>query len=263
MRHTTLPSAATDLTRAHLASPPGELAATFVPGAGMVATSLQHRGAELLGMRDGLQRYAEGHSTMGIPLLHPWANRLQGDRVELGGQPVDLAGSAIVSRDEHGLLIHGLLGGSPHWKVFASTSWAIGAELDFAAHPELLELFPFPHRLVLRAALGSRTLTVSTTLIAGPDGAVPVSFGFHPYLRLPEVMRSTWRIELPAMEHLEVDTLGIPTGASEFVPSECFVLGTRTYDDGYAAPRRGTRFTLSGGGRRGRGRVACGYSLSP
>jgi galactose mutarotase-like enzyme len=262
MRQTTLQSAATDLTPTHLRSTLGDLAATFVPGAGMVATSLQHRGAELLGMRDGLQRYAEGHSTMGIPLLHPWANRLQGERVDLGRHPVDLTGSAIVSRDEHGLPIHGLLGGSPHWKVFASTSWAIGAELDFGAHPELLELFPFPHRLVLRADLGARTLTVRTTLVAGLDGAVPVSFGFHPYLRLPEVMRSTWRVELPAMEHLQVDALRIPTGASEFVESECFVLGSRTYDDGYVALRRGARFALSGGGRRIVVRFDAGYPFA-
>jgi galactose mutarotase-like enzyme len=262
MRQTTLLPAATDLTPAHLRSPLGELAATFVPGAGMVATSLRHRGTELLGMRDGLQRYAEGHSTMGIPLLHPWANRLQGDRVELGAAPVDLTGSELVPRDEHGLPIHGLLGGSPYWNVFASTSWAIGAELDFAARPELLELFPFPHRLVLRADLGARTLTVRTTLVAGPDAAVPVSFGFHPYLRLPDVLRSTWRIELPAMEHLEVDGMGIPTGASEYVPSECFVLGTRTYDDGYAGLRRGARFALSGGGRRIVVRLDAGYPFA-
>src|SRR3954465_11983729 len=108
MRHTTLPSAATDLPPAHLTSPLGELAATFVPGAGMVATSLQHRGAELLGMRDGLQRYTEGPARRGTPLCLRWANRRGGTPVVCGGQPVDLAGSAIVSRDENGLPIHGL-----------------------------------------------------------------------------------------------------------------------------------------------------------
>jgi aldose 1-epimerase len=232
-----------------LRSPLGELGATFVPGAGMLATSLRDRGTELLG-------------PLGIPLLHPWANRLQGDAVSVGARSIDLAGSDLVERDDNGLPIHGLLCGASHWKVFASTSWALGAELDFGAHPELLERFPFPHRLVLRADLGARRLTVRTTLVAGLDGPVPVSFGFHPYLQLPGVLRSTWRIELPAMEHLAVDALGIPTGASEFVPGDCFTLSARTYDDGYAGLRRGARFALSGGGRRVVLRLDAGYPFA-
>jgi aldose 1-epimerase len=262
MRQPTLLPAATDLSAFALRSPRGELGATFIPGAGMVATSLRHHGSELLGQRDGLQRYAEGHSTMGIPLLHPWANRLQGDRVRIGGAPVDLTASELVPRDDRGLPIHGLLGGSPHWNVFAATSWALGAELDFGAHPELLELFPFPHRLVLRADLGARRLTVRTTLVADAGEAVPVSFGFHPYLRIPEAPRSTWRVELPAMEHLAVDGMGIPTGASSFESGDSFVLGSRTFDDGYAGVRRGARFALSGGGHRIVVRLDAGYPFA-
>lgn len=262
MRESPLLPAAVDLSPAVLRSPHGELEATFVPGAGMVGTSLLHRGAELLGQREGLAHYAAGHSTMGIPLLAPWANRLEGDHVALGGRPVDLSGSTLVSRDEHGLPIHGLLGGSPDWKVFARTSWALGAELDVGAHPALLELFPFPHRLVLRVDLGAHTLTVRTTVVAGPEEAVPVSFGFHPYLVLPGVPRGMWRVELPAMEHLAVDALGIPTGASAFAGSDCFVLGHRTYDDGFASLRRGARFALSGGGRRITVRLDAGFSCA-
>src|SRR5919198_302938 len=162
MTLTTAVPAAADLSPTFLRSPVGDLEAAFVPGAGMVGISLRHRGVELLGQRDGLERYAEGHSTMGIPLLHPWANRLAGDHVSLGGSPVDLTRSPIPPRDEHGLPIHGLLGGSPHWRVFAATTWALAAELDFGAHSELLELFPFPHRLVLRVDVGARRLTVRT-----------------------------------------------------------------------------------------------------
>jgi aldose 1-epimerase len=217
-----------------LRPPVGELEATFVPGTGMLGTSLRHRGEELLGSR-------------GVPLLHPWANRLT----------TELPDSPLIPRDEHGLPIHGLV--APHWDVFASTSRVLGAQLDFAAHPGLLEFFPYPHRLVMRADVGARALTVRTTLIAGDDGPVPVSFGFHPYLRLPNVMRSGWRVELPAMEHLELDERSIPTGASDFVPSESFVLGSRTYDDGYARLRRGARFALSGGGRRIVVRFDAGY----
>src|SRR5436190_3823865 len=103
---------ATALPAARLRSPHGELEATFLPAHGMLATSVRHRGAELLGER-------------GIPLLYPWANRLT----------ADLPDSPLIPRDEHGLPIHGLV--APYWEVFASTSWALGAELDFGAHPEL------------------------------------------------------------------------------------------------------------------------------
>jgi galactose mutarotase-like enzyme len=217
-----------------LRSPLGDMQALFAPASGMLGISLRHRGAELLGAR-------------GIPLLHPWANRLT----------ADLPDSPYIARDEHGLPIHGVT--VPYWEVFASTSWAIGAQLDFGAHPELLELFPFPHRLLVRAFIGARTLTIRTTLIADGELAVPVSFGFHPYLRLPGAMRATWRVEMPAMDHLELDDRGIPTGASEPVAPESFVLGARTYDDGYRGLERHACFALSGGGRRIVVRLGDGY----
>ena len=72
----------------------GELEATFHPELGMVGSSLRHRGEELLGQRGGLAKYASAGSSFGIPLLHPWANRLgsweygqvklDGDRCEDG-----------------------------------------------------------------------------------------------------------------------------------------------------------------------------------
>lgn len=218
-----------------LRSPMGEMQATFAPASGMLGVSLRHRGAELLGSR-------------GIPLLHPWANRLT----------ADLPDSPLLARDENDLPIHGVTA-APYWDVFASTSWAIGAQLDFGAHAELLEFFPYPHRLLVRAFIGARTLTIRTTLVADGDVAVPVAFGFHPYLQLPGAMRSTWRVELPAMEHLELDGRNIPTGVSEVVAPECFVLGSRTYDDGYAGLERHSCFALSGGGRRIVVRLGDGY----
>ena len=43
----------------------------------------------------------------------------------------------------------------------------------------------------------------------------PVTFGYHPYLRLPGVPRAAWHVELPVVRRLELDERGIPTGASE------------------------------------------------
>jgi hypothetical protein len=50
-----------------LSCPDAATEATFAPGVGMIGCSLRHRGAELLGQRGGLAKYAEHGSTMGIP----------------------------------------------------------------------------------------------------------------------------------------------------------------------------------------------------
>jgi aldose 1-epimerase len=72
-----------------------DLEATFATGAGMVCCSLRHRGDELLGQRRGLAAYAATGSTMGIPFLHPWANRLDGPRYEQGGYTAALHPAAL------------------------------------------------------------------------------------------------------------------------------------------------------------------------
>jgi aldose 1-epimerase len=235
-----------------LRSSSAQLDAAFVPTAGMVGASLRDRGAELLHRNGGVHRYARGGSTMGIPLLHPWANRLAGDGYRVNGTAVRLdPASPLVQRDDHGLPIHGLLNGSPLWRrTPAPDGWGLSAELDFGAHPDLLAAFPFPHRLRLDVALRRRTLTVRTTMTATGDVAVPVAFGFHPYLRLPDVARERWRVELPAMRHLELDANSIPTGASRAMPAQAGRLGTRTFDDGYVDVPPGAAFVLSGGTRR-------------
>ena len=54
----------------------GDLKAVFLPGQNMLGSSLRHRGEETLRRVDDLERAAAKGSTAGIPLLHPWANRL-------------------------------------------------------------------------------------------------------------------------------------------------------------------------------------------
>src|SRR5215471_17718791 len=93
-----------------LSSDTAGLEAAFVPAAGMVGCSLLHDGEEVLGQRGGLARYAAEHSTMGIPILYPWANRVTSRRFEVAGRQVDLeTHPALVRTDPAGLPIHGLL----------------------------------------------------------------------------------------------------------------------------------------------------------
>lgn len=144
----------------------------------MVCASLTRSGEELLGLRDGLDAYAEHGKTMGIPLLHPWANRLS----DYGYGEVELAHDAPGVRDDgDGHPIHGLLHGRAHFDVVASDATSVRAELDFGAHPEWLRSFPFPHTLAVAAHLDPGGLTHSTTLVNTGVVPVPISFGWHPY----------------------------------------------------------------------------------
>jgi galactose mutarotase-like enzyme len=240
----------------------GELEATFVPAVGMVGTSLRHRGEELLDRQAGLAAYAETGAVMGIPLLHPWANRLDGHQYRAGGREVRLpAGPPLVHCEEHGLPIHGLLAASQYWQLEDVSRGHLHARMDFAAHAELAAAFPFAHELAVDVALRPEALTIATTLRATGDVPVPVSFGYHPYLRLPGVPRDAWEVGMPARRHLLADGRGIPTGAVAHRPAERFRLGGRSYDDGYDGLRDGASFTLAGGGRAISVRFERGYPV--
>ena len=245
----------------------GGIVATFVPEAGMIGCSLRHRGEELLGQRGGLRSYVESRSTMGIPFLHPWANRLGADRFELAGREVDLGlGDLPLKRDGDGLPMHGLLSAAPGWAVERHAELEDGgvlaASFDFGAYPHLLDAFPFPHRVEIEATLAGATLTVATTVAASGELAAPISFGFHPYLRLPGVERGEWVLAAPVRERLLLDRQGLPTGAREPVTIATAPLGDRTYDDAFAAPPGGEPFALSGGGRRLELRLGEGYPFT-
>lgn len=242
----------------------GGLVATFVPEAGMIGCSLRAGGEELLGQRGGLAKYVGSGSTMGIPFLHPWANRLGASRFELAGRAVDLDHPGLaVKRDGAGLPMHGLLTAIGGWAVERHHETDEGgllvASFDFASHVLLMEAFPFAHRVELRAELAGADLTIVTTVRAGAAGPVPICFGFHPYLRLPGVPRAEWVMEAPVRERLLLDHRQLPTGAREPVAIEPAPLGQRQLDDAFLAPPPGEAFALSGGGRRLELRCGEGY----
>src|SRR3954447_23766127 len=96
----------------------GELEATFAPGAGMIGTSLRHRGDELLAQRDGLDAYVAEAKTFGIPLLHPWATGLAVPRYAIANREVDLdLDSPLIPLEQNGLPIHGLCSATPYFDV--------------------------------------------------------------------------------------------------------------------------------------------------
>ena len=232
----------------------GQLEASFLPGLGLLGTSLRHRGEELLALPGGVEGYRDGHVT-GLPLLAPWANRLPGWRYRAAGVEVDLDGLDLHT-DPGGLPIHGTLTAHRGWRpgrLAADADRAVlEAGLDYGDWPELLAAFPFPHRLTVTFALQGASLAVTTTLAATGDRPVPVAFGWHPYLRLPGAPRAAWRLLLPFRTHLELDDRGLPTGKAADEPAEAAPVGERTFDDLYTlgADPAERRLGLEAAGRR-------------
>lgn len=234
-----------------LRDPSSPVVAQFVPEAGMIGTSLRDADVELLGQRRGLEAYLSDGKTMGIPILYPWANRLSENTYTTQDVTVTLTpGENGVRADPNGLPIHGVLAAYPGWQVTGEAADELTAQVDFGADPRLLASFPYPHVLTMAVRLAARTLTVRTTVTATGDRAVPLCFGFHPYLQLPDTPRADWIIETPPLRHLNLDDRGLPTGAAEPQPARREALRDNTFDDAYDQVTDGAVFALSGGGRR-------------
>jgi aldose 1-epimerase len=237
----------------------GELAATFVPELNMLGASLRLGGEEFLALPGGLGAYQRVRTT-GLPLLAPWANRLSGRRYRAGRVRVDLDGLELYT-DPNGLPIHGTMSAQQRWDVSAISTGGRVARLRAGfeyAGAELLAAFPFPHRLETSIDVDGRSVSVATTIRPSGDRAVPVSFGYHPYLRLPGGRRSAWRLLLPRRVHVALDERGIPTGRGTEVPAEAEPIGDRTYDDLFQLTGE-RRLAIQHGGRRLSVRFGAGY----
>jgi galactose mutarotase-like enzyme len=232
----------------------GPLRSVFLPDLGLLGASLTANGEELLGRTEELDNYVGRGATVGIPLLHPWANRLGGLAYRAGGHQVQLdAASPLLHFDANGLPMHGVPGSKLAWRVTGLEADAdaarLSAELDWRSG-ELLAVFPYAHRLEVTARLESGGLTLSTTLTPAAEAVVPISFGYHPYLRLPGTPRAEWRVSWPPMHRLELDAHGIPTGAESPFNWGGDDLGDVALDDAFAGLTDGASFGLATPGRR-------------
>jgi galactose mutarotase-like enzyme len=224
----------------------GKYQATFRPDVAMLCASLRFRGEEYVAWPRNISQFRAGGATA-VPLLHPWANRLARDSYRAAGRRVSLAGLAL-PRDPLGLPIHGNLFGAP-FEIVRASDTRVTARLDYGAHPDKLRAFPFPHVVTVDARLDAdRGLTIVTEVRPTTDRAVPVSFGWHPFVRLPNAPRRNWELRWPACEHVEVDGRVLPTRKRTPQRAERAPIGDRTFDDHYALGRD-RRFAISGGRR--------------
>ena len=228
----------------------GSTVFSVLPEVGLLGASLTHKGREYLSFHGGSAAACEGHTT-GVPLLAPWANRLAGSSYRVGSKSIDLENLSL-HRDANGLPIHGLFVGRSGWELVSVKgqpgSASMVAAFNAVADEEVMAAFPFPHELTVGFTVTPGRLMVSTTVTATGRRAVPVSFGWHPYFRLPDVDRDRVRLGMPSRTRLVLDERGIPTGEERPESASIVKLAGANYDNAYRLGR--DRQLLLASGRR-------------
>ncbi|MCB1190774.1 MAG: aldose 1-epimerase [Leptospiraceae bacterium] len=164
-----------------------------------------------------LHEYSSSKSLHGNPFLYPWANRLEGDYFYFQNKLYDFQKNPLIFRDKNGFPLHGLLLKSPYWKTsklyHSNSEGAIHvASLDFAVHPELMEVFPFKHTIEMIHTLKDGKITIQVVVKNTGTTDMPVSFGFHPYFSISSSERKDSFVTLPVQTEWELNSNLLPTG---------------------------------------------------
>jgi aldose 1-epimerase len=169
----------------------------------------------------GLAEFKAKPALCGVPLLWPWANRIDQDAYYANGKKF-LLNPALQNfrRDSNGQPIHGLLTAWPAWEVTAAkadeTAAQVTSRLEFWRYPELMAQFPFAHTIEMTYRLRHGVLEIETVIENHSTEPMPVAIGYHPYFQLHDAPRDEWKVHVAARDHVLLSSNLIPTG--EFEP---------------------------------------------
>jgi aldose 1-epimerase len=188
----------------------------------------------------------------GVPLLAPWANRLDQEAFFANGKKYTLNKELGNLRlDGNHLPIHGLVSFTSLWQVVEAksngSSAHVTSRLDFWKYPELMAQFPFAHMIDMTYTLSNGVLEVTTSIHNLSAEAMPVSIGFHPYFQLHDAPRDNWTVHLAASEHVVLSKLLVPTGETK--PNEfgdTVSLAGKQLDDVFAGLPENAEFSVTG-----------------
>ena len=203
--------------------------------------SLQYQQQEILYFPFSLEEYKNNTKLAGNPFMHPWANRLEDEYIQIENKKHSFPKQHLnlLYRDGNNLPLHGLLLKTDKWETIGlheeeGLCYHV-AELIFN-DADWLSIFPFKHKIQINHQLQGNELKIETIIINHDENEMPISFGFHPYF----LRKSTAAdITIPAENTIAVDNKVIPTGnviAKEkkwnFV-NDKISLQTISFDDGF------------------------------
>jgi aldose 1-epimerase len=199
---------------------------TILPSVGNMAYEMKVNGKNVLYAPSGsLAEFKAKPAMAGIPLLWPWANRIDQNSYYVNGKLYALnLGLGNIRLDANKKPIHGLVSASSAWKVLSCKANGQAAEvtsrLEFWKYPDLMEQFPFAHTVEITHRLKDGVLQVETVIHNHAVEPMPVAIGFHSYYKVNDAPIDQWKIHLGARDQLVLSPELIPTGERISVQSK-------------------------------------------
>jgi aldose 1-epimerase len=185
------------------------------------AWKIQVNGQNLVRTSASLDAFEANSGLNGMPLLAPFANRLDETAFYANGTKYEFdLGLGNVRGPIPGT---GFVNGSKAWqlvefKADGKSAW-VTCRLDFYKIPEFIKQFPFAHTITLTYRVSEGTLEVHTRLDNLSTQPMPAVIGFHPIYELPDGNRDDWTVSVDARTHWIEIPQRLPTGETQPIES--------------------------------------------
>ena len=195
-----------------------QVVASILPSVGNQAFELKVKGHNVLRWTyASVADFQSRPGMAGVPFLAPWADILDEQAFYANGQryAFDMQlGNVRGARPGHGFLTTASQWQVVEMKADRRSAW-VTSRLDVFREPMWMKQFPFAHRITMTYRLQDGVLEVHTSIENMSAEPMPVSVGFHPYVKLTDSTRDEWIISVPAKTHWLLAQTKVPTGETE------------------------------------------------
>lgn len=192
------------------------------------AWRIRVKGHDLVRTSETLEDFRARPGYNGMPLLAPFANRLDQTAFYANGQKYNF--DLELGNVRGPIVSTGYVHGSTLWEVVEFKADDTGAwvtsRLDFYKHPRYMQQWPFAHTITMTYKVAGGELEVRTRIDNLSAEPMPVVFGYHPIFELPDGTRNDWTVSVDARTHWIEIPQRLPTGETQ--PIEDFFKADRT-----------------------------------
>ena len=181
------------------------------------AWKIQVKGQNLVRTSATLEAFQANSGLNGMPLLAPFANRLDETAFYANGKKYSF--DLGLGNVRGPIPSTGYVTGSKAWQVVefkadGKSAW-VTCRLDFYKIPAFIRQFPFAHTITLTYRVSDGTLEVHTRLDNVGSEPMPAVIGFHPIYELPDGNRDDWTVSVDAQTHWPEIPERLPTGETQ------------------------------------------------